>query len=75
MSSKPSTSTAAVGENGAVPSASVPIAPLTVSGLVVSRQELVRALRAAYVPQLADMQEIVGDRFVLVLAEGAQVRS
>ena len=40
------------------------IPPLNVSGMVVTREDLVAALRV-YLPQLAGIEEIGGDRFLL----------
>jgi len=43
---------------------------LPVSGLVVARRDLVRALQV-YVPQLTDVQELPDGRFILVVGEAS----
>ncbi|MBI2305246.1 MAG: hypothetical protein HYU86_10955 [Chloroflexi bacterium] len=50
-------------------SQTVPVPPLNVSCLVVAKADLVAALRI-YVPQLADIISLDGERFLLSLAEG-----
>lgn len=45
-----------------------PLPPLAVSGLVVTKAALVRALRV-YVPQLVDLEPLEGGRYMLRLAE------
>ncbi len=50
-------------ESGTQPRA---LAPLRVSGLVVAKADLVRALQV-YVPQLVDIAVIDGEHFVLEL--------
>lgn len=54
--------------NGTLPVDEVPagLAPLVVAGLVVTTADLVRALRV-YVPQLADISPLDGERFLLHL--------
>ena len=47
------------------------IAPLNVSGLVVTRADLVAALRI-YVPQLVDIALLDGERFLLSLVAGTE---
>ncbi|MGH2459300.1 MAG: hypothetical protein ACRDIY_10595 [Chloroflexota bacterium] len=56
--------------NGAAPAtapAAPTLPPLRVSGLVVTKADLVRALQV-YVPQLVDVAALDGESFVLTLA-------
>jgi|GEM_PF-2356961 len=59
--------------NGAADRTGLPvgpaIAPLNVRGLVVSKADLVGALRL-YVPQLTDLSVLDGDQFLLHLTAG-----
>lgn len=55
-------------ENGAVPSESIPLKPLRVSGVVVSKADLIEALRV-YAPALTNIEVVEdGERFLLSLA-------
>jgi hypothetical protein len=55
----------------AAPADRLAIPPLNVSALVVTKADLVNALRI-YVPQITDVAPLDGDRFVLGLSGAAQ---
>ena len=59
----------AVGEAGNAVALSLP--PLTVSALMVTKADLIRGLRV-YLPQLADIEPLDGDRFLLHVGPGAE---
>ena len=49
---------------------SLPLPPLTVSALLVTKADLIRGLRV-YLPQLADIEPLDRDRFLLHVGPGA----
>lgn len=57
--------------NGAAPPSSVPssppLPPLTISALMVTKADLIAALRI-YLPAISDLEAIDGDRFLLAVS-------
>ncbi len=70
MPSEPTIAAGGAPPAGEQLTAGQPLPPLPVSGLVVARRDLVRAL-TIYIPQLTDIQELPDGRFILVVGDGA----
>ena len=60
--------TAGLSADAQVPSSGAALPPLAVSALMVTKADLIAALRV-YVPHLADLEPIDGERFLLTIGQ------
>lgn len=65
--------TAGPAADGQAQSSGMALPPLAVSALMVTKADLIRALRV-YVPHLADLEPIDGERFLLTVGPGEDER-